>query len=199
MLAILTYMDLACVIFTKKITMRFCLLIVSFLPFYFLVFSLLCIMRECEQESWIFFLSSAFLDSFLSSLSPLKQQNCFRLNPSSGFSSYILRLVSSLKGKNCIYNFLPYTSSTARRVVKLSEQVPVRFPDSVFPSCLKREVLVKDYWWKITLWICQGTVSVCGSNLELQGLFEELGQVCFEEACVFLACTLTILRDSTLN
>lgn len=68
MLAILTYMDLACVIFTKKITMRFCLLIVSFLPFYFLVFSLLCIMRECEQESWIFFLSSAFLDSFLSSL-----------------------------------------------------------------------------------------------------------------------------------
>lgn len=39
--------------------------------------------------------------------------------------------------------------------------------------------------------------SVCESNLELQGIFKELGQNCFGEVCVFAACALAILRDST--
>lgn len=38
-----------------------------------------------------------------------------------------------------------------------------------------------------------------GSNLELQGIFKDLGQNCAGEACVFPASTLAILGASTLT
>lgn len=45
----------------------------------------------------------------------------------------------------------------------------------------------------------EDAVTVCESNLELQGIFKELWQNCFGEVCVFAAYTLAILRDSTQN